>query len=146
MLYLNLAINKLITRIWETPTGFTDLRMQAEEVYFGNTIWLTATSIAVKFFVPAYAVEGLFIGDSFTPTTTISKHGNFTTQGTITSGNLTAPNIYTKTEVDTTLTLKANQSTTYTNTQVDNILLDYATLSYLNNALIQNHALIINDF
>ncbi|MFM7988717.1 MAG: hypothetical protein ACKPKO_56330, partial [Candidatus Fonsibacter sp.] len=52
---------------------------------------------------------------------------------------------YTKTEVDTTLTLKANQSTTYTKTRVDNILLDYATLSYLNNALIQNDALIRDD-
>ncbi|MFM7989933.1 MAG: hypothetical protein ACKPKO_62530, partial [Candidatus Fonsibacter sp.] len=119
--------------------GFTDLRIQADEVYFGNTIWPTATSIAVKFFVPAYAVEGLFIGDSITPTATISKNGNITTQGTITS------NIYTKTQVDTALTLKANQSTTYTKTQVDNILIDYDTLSYLNIALIQNDALIRDD-
>ncbi|MFM7988442.1 MAG: hypothetical protein ACKPKO_54930, partial [Candidatus Fonsibacter sp.] len=52
----------------------------------------------------------------------------------------------TKTEVDTALCLKANQSTTCTKTQVDNILLDYATLSYLNNALIQNDALIRDDF
>ena len=69
----DLTINKLITRTWGTPTGFTDLRIQADEVYFGNTIWLTATSIAVKFFVPAYAVEGLFIGDSVTPIATINK-------------------------------------------------------------------------
>ena len=53
----DLTINKLITRTWGTPTGFTDLRIQAGEVFFGNTIWLTATSIAIKFFVPAYAVE-----------------------------------------------------------------------------------------
>ncbi|MFM7981286.1 MAG: hypothetical protein ACKPKO_18420, partial [Candidatus Fonsibacter sp.] len=53
---------------------------------------------------------------------------------------------YTKTEVDTALALKANQPTTYTKTQVDNILLDYDTLSYLNNALIQNDALIRDDF
>ncbi|MFM7986940.1 MAG: hypothetical protein ACKPKO_47265, partial [Candidatus Fonsibacter sp.] len=53
---------------------------------------------------------------------------------------------YTKTEVDTALALKANQSTTYTKTQVDYILIDYDTLSYLNNALIQNDALIRYDF
>ncbi|MFM7989249.1 MAG: hypothetical protein ACKPKO_59040, partial [Candidatus Fonsibacter sp.] len=83
--------------------------------------------------MPAYAVEGLFIGDSIkTPTTTISTTGNIATQGTITSGNLTTPNIYTKTEVnglvsptadrtyvDTQFALKANQSTTYTKTEVD---------------------------
>ncbi|MFM7990611.1 MAG: hypothetical protein ACKPKO_65950, partial [Candidatus Fonsibacter sp.] len=131
----DLTINKLITRTWETPTGFTDLRIQADQVYFGNTIWLTATPIAVRFFVLAYAVEGLLIGDSVTPIAMISKHGNITTQGTITSGNLTAPNIYTKTEVDglvspkadktyvdTQLALKANQSTTYTKTEVDTAL------------------------
>ncbi|MFM7989662.1 MAG: hypothetical protein ACKPKO_61150, partial [Candidatus Fonsibacter sp.] len=112
----DLTINKLITRTWGTPTGFTDLQIKADQVYFGNTIWLTATSIAVKFFVPAYAVEGLFIGDSVKPIATINKNGNITTQGTITSGNLTAPNIYTKTEVDGLVSPKADK--TYVDTQI----------------------------
>ncbi|MFM7978158.1 MAG: hypothetical protein ACKPKO_02485, partial [Candidatus Fonsibacter sp.] len=116
-------------------TGFTDPRIQADQVYFGNTIWLTATSIAIKFFVPACAVEGLFIGDAATPTTTTSKNENITTQGTITSGNLTTPNIYTKTEVATALNLKANQSTTYTKTEVDSLVSPKSDKTYVDSQL-----------
>ena len=62
-----------------------------------NTIWLSATSTAIKFFVPTYAVVGLSTSESESPVATLNKNGHITTQGSITlSGNLTAPNIYTK--------------------------------------------------
>ena len=60
----NLAINKLVTRTWETPIGFTDLPIKADQVYLGNTKWLSDTSTAIKFLVPTCAVEGLSIGAS----------------------------------------------------------------------------------
>ena len=114
-----------------------------------NTIWLSATSTAIKFFVPTYAVVGLSTSESESPVATLNKNGHITTQGSITlSGNLTAPNIYTNTEVDNLLAPKANtayvdsglafkgnqsdmtsalgleakQVTTYTKIEVNNIL------------------------
>ncbi|MFM7981175.1 MAG: hypothetical protein ACKPKO_17845 [Candidatus Fonsibacter sp.] len=96
--------------------------------------------------------EGLFIGDSVTPIATINKNGNITTQGTLTSGNLTAPHIYTKTEVDgllspkadktyvdTQLALKANQSTTYTKTEVITELSKKTNTTNLNVGLALKH-------
>ncbi|MFM7980577.1 MAG: hypothetical protein ACKPKO_14790 [Candidatus Fonsibacter sp.] len=45
----DLTINKLITRTWEHPTGFTGVQIKADQVYLGNPVWLTGTSISVKF-------------------------------------------------------------------------------------------------
>ena len=64
----NSARNNLITITWESPTGF--IHVQADQVHFGNTIWLLATSTAVKYFVPTYAAEGLSIGESESPVAT----------------------------------------------------------------------------
>ncbi|MFM7988114.1 MAG: hypothetical protein ACKPKO_53250, partial [Candidatus Fonsibacter sp.] len=45
----DITINSLITRTWEPHTGFTDVQIKADQVYFGNPVWLTSTSISVKF-------------------------------------------------------------------------------------------------
>ena len=63
---------------------------------------------------------------SITNTATTAQNGNSTTQGTITCvGNLSAPNIYKKTEVDNKLTLKLDSTA----------LTDYYTKSYVDTAL-----------
>ena len=64
----NLTVNKLITRNIAPPAGFTDINFNANAVYFGNPIWLSATSEMVSFLTLAYfdtAVkikQGLVIG------------------------------------------------------------------------------------
>ena len=133
----NLTVNKLITRNIEPPVGFTDISLNADTVYFGNTVWLTATSTIVKFWIPCYfdqgikANRGFMIGyDASTHdhTLIIDQNGNITTQGTITCvGNLSAPNIYiyTKMEADNKLTLKLDSSA----------FTDYNNKSYVDNAL-----------
>ncbi|MFM7983110.1 MAG: hypothetical protein ACKPKO_27700 [Candidatus Fonsibacter sp.] len=45
----DLTITKLIHRPLEPPTGFTDVQIKADQVYFGNPVWLTGTSISVNF-------------------------------------------------------------------------------------------------
>ena len=52
-----LAINKLITITWESPTGFMYVQIKAYR-FLGNTIWLSATSTAVKFWSVVYAEKG----------------------------------------------------------------------------------------
>ncbi|MFM7979571.1 MAG: hypothetical protein ACKPKO_09670 [Candidatus Fonsibacter sp.] len=47
----DLTINKLITRTLEPPTGFTDVQIEADQVYFGNPVRLTGKSIYVKFWL-----------------------------------------------------------------------------------------------
>ncbi|MFM7985612.1 MAG: hypothetical protein ACKPKO_40500 [Candidatus Fonsibacter sp.] len=90
------------------PTGFTDVQIKADQVYCGNPVWLTATSIYVKFLAPVYVDQCIIVQDGlsigmydagnpyqFAQTTMITQTGDITTQGTITcQGNLSAPNIY----------------------------------------------------
>ena len=104
----DLTINKLITRTLEPPTGFTDLQIKADQVYSGNIVWLTATSISVKFWAPVYVDQGITVQNGlsigmynagspnqFAQTASITQTGNIATQGTITcQGDLSAPNIY----------------------------------------------------
>ncbi|MFM7980555.1 MAG: hypothetical protein ACKPKO_14680, partial [Candidatus Fonsibacter sp.] len=80
----------------------------------------------------------------FNQIVSINQDGQINTLGGIyCEGNLSAPNIYTIAQVDTALSLKANQSTTYTNTEVQQLflsLIDNApasldTLNELANAL-----------
>ena len=52
--------------------------------------------------------SNLLSPDLLTPTTILAQNGNLNMQGTINpTGNLTAPNMYTKTEIDNMLTPKA---------------------------------------
>ena len=118
----NLARNKLITRTWESPTGFVDFHTKNDQVYVGNTLLLSATSTAVESCVPTYAVEGLIIGESESPVAVFNKNGNITTQGSISSGNLTAQNIYTKTEVDNLLPQNTATITTSTNLAINKLI------------------------
>ena len=41
----NITANKIISRTWEPPADFTDVQIKADQVYFGNPVWLTATSL-----------------------------------------------------------------------------------------------------
>ena len=50
----HLTVNKLITRNIEPPAGFTDISLNANAVYFGNPVWLTATSVDVNFWSIVY--------------------------------------------------------------------------------------------
>ncbi|MFM7981308.1 MAG: hypothetical protein ACKPKO_18530, partial [Candidatus Fonsibacter sp.] len=89
-------------------------QIKADQVYFGNPVWLTSTSIYVTCWAPVYVGQGtivqngLSIGmyDAGSPyqvaqTAMIRQTGNITTQGTITcQGNLSARNINNKTQVD----------------------------------------------
>ena len=100
----DLTINKLITRTWEPPTGFTDVQIKADQVYVGNPVWLTATSISAKFWSPVYVDQGITVQNGlsigmysagrpnqFAQTASISQNGNITTQGAITcQGNITS--------------------------------------------------------
>jgi hypothetical protein len=43
------TFNKPITRHIDPPAGFTDISLNDNTVYFGNPIWLTATSTYVNF-------------------------------------------------------------------------------------------------
>ncbi|MFM7983584.1 MAG: hypothetical protein ACKPKO_30090, partial [Candidatus Fonsibacter sp.] len=94
--------NKIISRTWEPPTDFTDVQIKADQVYFGNPVWLSATSLSAKFWSPVYIDQGIKIHNGLSigydslqaDTATIAQNGNITTQGTITcQGSLTAPTI-----------------------------------------------------
>ena len=92
-------MNKLIVRTIEQPAGTTDMHNISDVIYLGSPTWLSATSTMVKFFTQIQVVTGFTIG--LVEQATITPNGNIRRQGTITStGDLTAPNIYTKTEVD----------------------------------------------
>ncbi|MFM7987931.1 MAG: hypothetical protein ACKPKO_52320 [Candidatus Fonsibacter sp.] len=43
----NITANKIISKTREPPAGFTDVQIKADQVYFGNPVWLTATSICI---------------------------------------------------------------------------------------------------
>ena len=62
---INLTVNKLITRHIEPPAGFTDISLNADTVYFGNIVWLTATSAVVNFWSTVYMDQGLKDSSSF---------------------------------------------------------------------------------
>ena len=103
----SLTVNKLITRNIEPPPGFTDINLNANSVYFGNPIWLSATSEMVKFWTPAYfdnaikLKQGLVIGSDLSSnnnTVSISFDGTITTQGTISCvGSVTAGKVISNT-------------------------------------------------
>ena len=124
----NITANKIISRTWEPPAGFTDVQIKADQVYFGNPVWLTATSLSAKFWSPVYVDQGIKIHNGLSigyddplqsDTATISQNGNITTQGTITcQGSLTAPTInattiicnnFEPTTVNTDMIIKANR-------------------------------------
>ncbi|MFM7981819.1 MAG: hypothetical protein ACKPKO_21125, partial [Candidatus Fonsibacter sp.] len=73
-----------------------------DQVYFGNPVWLTATSLSANLWSLVYVDQGIKIHNGLSSgydslqadTATISQNGNITTQGTITcQGSLTAPTI-----------------------------------------------------
>ena len=124
----NITANKIISRTWEPPADFTDVQIKADQVYFGNPVWLTATSLSAKFWSPVYVDQGIKIHNGLSigyddplqsDTATISQNGNITTQGTITcQGSLTAPTInatkiicnnFEPTTVNTDMIIKANR-------------------------------------
>ncbi|MFM7986807.1 MAG: hypothetical protein ACKPKO_46585, partial [Candidatus Fonsibacter sp.] len=41
----NITANKIISRTWEALADFTDVQINADQVYFGNPVWLTATYV-----------------------------------------------------------------------------------------------------
>ncbi|MFM7989797.1 MAG: hypothetical protein ACKPKO_61835, partial [Candidatus Fonsibacter sp.] len=99
----NITANKIMSRTWEPSAEFTDVQIKADQFFFGNPVWLTATYLSVKIWSPVYVDQcikihnGLSIGyDSLqADTATIAQNGNITTQGTITcQGSLTAPTIH----------------------------------------------------
>jgi hypothetical protein len=51
------------------------------------------------------------------------------------NNDFSAPNIYNKTDVDTALAGKAAQSSTYTKSEVDGLLVTKASTNYVDNAL-----------
>ena len=118
----SLTVNKLITRNIEPPPGFTDINLNANSVYFGNPIWLSATSEMVKFWTPAYfdnaikLKQGLVIGSDLSSnnnTVSISFDGTITTQGTISCvGSVTAGKVISNTieavAVGDTVSIKGN--------------------------------------
>ncbi|MFM7987723.1 MAG: hypothetical protein ACKPKO_51270, partial [Candidatus Fonsibacter sp.] len=57
----NLAVNNLTTISWELSAGFTDVHTKADQVYFGNPVWLTATSLSAKIWSPVYVEQGISI-------------------------------------------------------------------------------------
>ncbi|MFM7982611.1 MAG: hypothetical protein ACKPKO_25140, partial [Candidatus Fonsibacter sp.] len=103
----NLAVNKLTKRSWEPPAGFTDVQTKADQVYSGNTVWLSATSISAKIWSPVYVDQGITVQNGlsicmynagspnkFAQTASITQTGDITTQGTITcQSNLSTPYI-----------------------------------------------------
>ena len=117
----------MMSNTWEPQTGYTSLNLDADEVYFGSPVWLSATSAAVKFGSPVHVDQGIKIHNGLsigyesslqaTPAT-IAQNGNITTQGTITcQGNLTTPtinatkiicNLFEPTTVNTDMTIKSN--------------------------------------
>ena len=118
----NITVNKLLTRNIEPPAGFTDINLNANSVYFGNPIWLSATSEMVKFWTPAYfdnaikLKQGLVIGSDLSSnnnTVSISFDGTITTQGTISCvGSVTAGKVISNTieavAVGDTVSIKGN--------------------------------------
>ena len=98
------------------------MHIVTDAVYFGSPTWLSATYTWVKFFTKIQAVTAFTIG--LAEQATITPNGNITTQGAITStGNLSAPNIYTKTEVDNLLNQKHPLMLTTSNLATTNSLL-----------------------
>ncbi|MFM7980005.1 MAG: hypothetical protein ACKPKO_11885, partial [Candidatus Fonsibacter sp.] len=57
----NITANTIISRIWEPLVGFIDVQIKADQVYFGNPVWLTATSLSAKFWSPVYVDQGIKI-------------------------------------------------------------------------------------
>ena len=85
----NITANKIISRTWEPLAGFTDVQIKADQVYFGNPVWLTATSLSAKIWSLAYVDQGIKVHNGSSvgydslqaDTATISQNGNITTQG-----------------------------------------------------------------
>ncbi|MFM7984588.1 MAG: hypothetical protein ACKPKO_35210, partial [Candidatus Fonsibacter sp.] len=80
------------------PAGFTYVQIKADQVYFGNTVWLSATSISAKIWSPVYVDQGITIQNGisigmhnaaspnqFAQTASIAQNGDITTQGAITA-------------------------------------------------------------
>ena len=95
----NITANKFISRTWEPPVDFTDVQIKADQVYFGNPVLLTATSLSATFWSFVYVDQGIRIHNGLSigydslqvDTAAIAQNGNITTQGTITcQGSLTA--------------------------------------------------------
>ncbi|MFM7981423.1 MAG: hypothetical protein ACKPKO_19115 [Candidatus Fonsibacter sp.] len=122
-------------RTWEPSTGFTDVQIEAEHVYFVNTVWLVATFISAKLWSLVYVDQGLPIQNGisigmynaaspnqFAQTATIAQNGHITTQGAITwQGDLFAPNSYNRTQVDYTASTKQATITSATSFNANNI-------------------------
>jgi len=102
----NLAIKTTYCRYIEPPAGGDTVNINSKIVVFGATTWLRATSTLVSFYAHSYFFQGIQVnsglsvgaGNLLVAKLSIDQYGNLTTAGTIAcTGNLAAPNIYTKT-------------------------------------------------
>ena len=85
--------NLIISRFLSPPTGYTDIQLRASEFYFGwPSVFISATSEAIKCWSPAYVDQGLKVRnglsigfnsptspDVWMETTSVDQNGNITT-------------------------------------------------------------------
>ncbi|MFM7988582.1 MAG: hypothetical protein ACKPKO_55645, partial [Candidatus Fonsibacter sp.] len=128
----NSTINKLICNSLEpTTTVNTDMIIKANRVLFGYTITHTLLSGAASYFYSVAEFRNLVFCDNvavgyrdandiFVARFNINKNGNAYTYGNCdVAGNLSASNIYNKTQVENLLTAKQNTLTFRDPTQLN---------------------------
>ncbi|MFM7989100.1 MAG: hypothetical protein ACKPKO_58285, partial [Candidatus Fonsibacter sp.] len=131
----NLTINKLICNNFEPTTVNTDMIIKANRVLFGDTITHTLLSGAASYFYSVaefrnivYFCDNIEVGyrdanDMFVTRFYINKNGNAYTYGNFdVAGNLSAPHIYNKSQVDNILNGKQNTITSSTDLTINKLI------------------------
>ena len=100
-----------------------------------TTVWITATLLSVKMWSPVYVDQGITIQNGisigmnsagspnqYAETASISQNGKITTQGTSScQGDVFAPNIYNKTQVDFVASFLTTTITSTTSFNANNV-------------------------